>query len=201
MLLVATGNPGKLAEFRRLLRGIEAVSPAERGLEELRVAETGTTFHDNALLKARAFAAASGCVSLADDSGLEVDALGGAPGVTSARYGGDGLDDRGRCRLLLKALAGVPRPERGARFRCCLAAAAPDGRLASAEGVCEGRILEAPAGGGGFGYDPVFFSREAGRGMAELTPGEKGAVSHRGRALRAIRPLLLERFPEIAPGP
>lgn len=201
MLLVATGNPGKLAEFRRLLRGIEAVSPAERGLEELRVAETGTTFHDNALLKARAFAAASGCVSLADDSGLEVDALGGAPGVTSARYGGEGLDDRGRCRLLLKALAGVPRPERGARFRCCLAAAAPDGRLASAEGVCEGRILEAPAGGGGFGYDPVFFSREAGRGMAELTPGEKGAVSHRGRALRAIRPLLLERFPEIAPGP
>ena len=201
MLLVATGNPGKLAEFRRLLRGIEAVSPAERGLEELRVAETGTTFHDNALLKARAFAAASGCVSLADDSGLEVDALGGAPGVTSARYGGEGLDDRGRCRLLLKALAGVPRLERGARFRCCLVAAAPDGRLASVEGVCEGRILEAPAGGGGFGYDPVFFSREAGRGMAELTPGEKGAVSHRGRALRAIRPLLLERFPEIAPGP
>lgn len=201
MVLIATGNPGKLAEFRRLLSGIEAVSPAERGLEELQVAETGATFHDNALLKARAFAAASGCVSLADDSGLEVDALGGAPGVTSARYGGEGLDDLGRCRLLLRALAGVPRRERGARFRCCLVAAAPDGRLAAAEGVCEGRILEAPAGGGGFGYDPVFYSREAGRGMAELSPGEKGAVSHRGRALRAIRPLLLERFPEIAARP
>ena len=201
MVLVATGNPGKLAEFRRLLGGIATVSPAELGLEGLRVAETGSTFHDNALLKARAYAGASGRVSLADDSGLEVDALGGAPGVTSARYGGEGLDDGGRCRLLLRALAGVPRGERGARFRCCLVAAAPDGRTAAAEGVCEGRILEAPAGGGGFGYDPVFHSHEAGRGMAELSPGEKGAVSHRGRALRAIRPLLLERFPEIAARP
>ena len=201
MVLIATGNPGKLAEFRRLLRGIETVSPAERGLQDLRVAETGATFHDNALLKARAYAEASRCVSLADDSGLEVDALGGGPGVTSARYGGEGLDDEDRCRLLLRALAGVPPAERGARFRCCLVAAAPDGRLAAAEGVCEGRILEAPAGGGGFGYDPVFFSLEAGRGMAELSPGEKGAVSHRGRALRAIRPLLLERFPEVVSGP
>ena len=201
MVLIATGNPGKLAEFRRLLRGIETVSPAERGLEDLRVAETGATFHDNALLKARAYAEAFGCVSLADDSGLEVDALGGGPGVTSARYGGEGLDDGGRCRLLLRALAGVPGPRRGARFRCCLVASAPDGRLAAAEGVCEGRILEAPAGDGGFGYDPVFFSLDAGRAMAELSPGEKGAVSHRGRALRAIRPLLLERFPEIAGRP
>ena len=198
MVLVATGNPGKLAEFRRLLSGIATVSPADRGLHGLRVAETGATFHDNALLKARAFAEASGCVSLADDSGLEVDALGGAPGVASARYGGEGLDDGGRCRLLLQALAGVPRRERGARFRCCLVAAAPDGRLATADGVCEGRILEAPAGAGGFGYDPVFFAREAGRGLAELNADEKGAVSHRGRALRAIRPRLLERFPEVA---
>lgn len=201
MVLIATGNPGKLAEFRRLLRGIRTVSPAERGLEGLKVAETGSTFHDNALLKARAFAEASGHVSLADDSGLEVDALGGAPGVTSARYGGEGLDDAVRCRLLLRVLAGVPRPERGARFRCCLVAAAPDGRTATAEGVCEGRILEAPVGRGGFGYDPVFHSLEAGRGMAELSADEKGAISHRGRALGAIRPLLLERFPEIAARP
>ena len=201
MVLIATGNPGKLAEFRRLLRGIRTVSPAERGLEGLKVAETGSTFHDNALLKARAFAEASGHVSLADDSGLEVDALGGAPGVTSARYGGEGLDDAVRCRLLLRVLAGVPRPERGARFRCCRVAAAPAGRTATAEGVCEGRILEAPVGRGGFGYDPVFHSLEAGRGMAELSADEKGAISHRGRALGAIRPLLLERFPEIAARP
>lgn len=201
MVLVATGNPGKLAEFRRLLRGIRTVSPAERGLQGLNVAETGSTFHENALLKARAWADASGLVSLADDSGLEVDALSGAPGVLSARYGGEGLDDGGRCRLLLRALDGVPPRERGARFRCCLAAAAPDGRLATAEGVCEGRILEAPVGRGGFGYDPVFHAAEAGRGMAELSADEKGAISHRGRALNAIRPLLLERFPEIADRP
>ena len=201
MVLVATGNPGKLAEFRRLLRGIRTVSPAERGLQGLSVAETGSTFRENALLKARAWAEASGLVSLADDSGLEVDALGGAPGVLSARYGGEGLDDGGRCRRLLRALDGIPPRERGGRFRCCLAAASPDGRLATAEGVCEGRILEAPMGRGGFGYDPVFFAAEAGRGMAELSADEKGAISHRGRALGAIRPLLLERFPEIAGRP
>ena len=201
MVLIATGNPGKLAEFRRLLSGIETVSPAERGLEALQVAETGATFHDNALLKARAFAAASGCVSLADDSGLEVDALGGAPGVTSARYGGEASTT--------SAAAGGccgPWPASPARSAAPASAAAswprpPTGGWPRPRGVCEGRILEAPAGGGGFGYDPVFYSREAGRGMAELSPAEKGAVSHRGRALRAIRPLLLERFPEIAARP
>lgn len=197
-LLVATGNPGKLSEFRRLLDGIPVCSPLDMGLADLSVNENGDTFHDNALLKARAFAEASGCVSLADDSGLEVDALGGRPGVQSARYGGPDLDDGGRCQRLLSALAGVPQPERGARFVCCLVAAAPDGRCADATGTCEGRILERSVGTGGFGYDPVFYVPECGRGMAELSADEKGAISHRGRALRAIRPRLLATFPELA---
>jgi XTP/dITP diphosphohydrolase len=199
-LLVATGNPGKLSEFRRLLRGIEILSPQEAGGESLSVPETGATFHDNALLKARAFAEATGLVSLADDSGLQVDALGGGPGVYSARYGGPDLDDAGRCRQLLRDLDGVPADERGARFRCCLVGIAADGRCVAAEGVCEGRILEACRGQGGFGYDPVFWVAEIGRAMAELRADEKDAVSHRGRALRAIQPDLLRVFPEVGAG-
>lgn len=197
VLLVATANAGKLAEFRLLLAGLRILSPPQAGIAGLAVAEVGQSFADNALLKARAFAAASGLVSLADDSGLEVDALGGRPGILSARYGGPGLDDAGRCRRLLAELSAVPEERRGARFRCCLAAVAPDGRTARAEGVCAGRILERPAGAGGFGYDPLFFSADGGRSMAQLTPEEKSAISHRGRALRAIRPLLLSTFPEL----
>ena len=196
-LLVATGNPGKLAEFRRLLAGIVVLSPADLGVADLCVAETGATFLDNARLKARAFAEAAGCVSLADDSGLEVDALDGRPGVLSARYGGPGLDDAGRCQRLLDELADVPLARRGARFRCCLVAASPDGREVSAEGTSEGHILEHRVGDGGFGYDPVFFASDGGRGMAELSADEKGAISHRGRALRTIRPQLLEVFCEL----
>lgn len=196
-LLVATGNEGKLAEFRDLLAGFRILSPAQVGLVDLAVVEDSATFADNALCKARAFAAASGLISIADDSGLEVDALDGRPGVLSARYGGPGLDDADRWRLLLAELSGVPEAQRGARFRCCLAAVAPDGRTATAEGVCPGRILPGPRGSGGFGYDPVFFSADGGRALAELTAAQKGAVSHRGRALRAIRPHLLATFPEL----
>ncbi|MFH1567609.1 MAG: RdgB/HAM1 family non-canonical purine NTP pyrophosphatase [Gemmatimonadota bacterium] len=196
-LLVATANAGKLREFRDLLAGIEVTSPAALGLS-LRVEETGASFEANARLKAAAFAAAAGAVTLADDSGLEVDRLGGAPGVHSARYGGEGLDDAGRCRLLLQALAGWPDPaERTARFRCVLVAAAPDGRCCQAEGVCEGRIAAAPRGEGGFGYDPLFHLPDHGCTMAELAPGEKSRISHRGQALRALRPRLLATFPEL----
>lgn len=196
-LLVATGNPGKLAEFRDLLRGVDVLSPDEAGVAGLDVDETGDTFHENAALKAAAYCQAAGTISVADDSGLEVDALDGRPGVQSARYGGPELDDEGRYRRLLDELQGVPTPERSARFRCCLVAIAPDGRTVTAAGSCEGHILTAPEGDGGFGYDPVFHVPQYGRSMARLSPDEKGAVSHRGQALRALLPELRRVFPEL----
>lgn len=153
-------------------------------------AETGATYRDNALLKARAAARLTGLPALADDSGLEVDALGGAPGLFSARYGGPGLDDAGRCARLLAALRGVPEGRRTARFRCVIALVDPRGGEHVVEGVAEGRIAEAPRGGGGFGYDPVFYYPPLGRTFAELTDTEKAEVSHRGRAARALRQLL-----------
>jgi len=196
-LLVATGNAGKLREFRRLLDGLEILSPADLSLA-LEVEETGATFEANARLKAEAYAAASGLPALADDSGLEVDALDGAPGVHSARYGGPGLDDGQRLELLLQRLAGQRQPaERTARFRCVLVAVTTDGRHCRAEGVCEGRIASAPMGSGGFGYDPIFYLPHLGRTMAELPAPEKDRISHRGRALRAVRPLLRETFAEL----
>lgn len=196
-LLVATNNPGKLREFRVLLKPISLVAPRNLGLE-LDVEETGQTFAENAALKARAFATAANCLALADDSGLEVDALDGAPGVYSARYGGPVLDDRGRCQLLLNQLHPFADPaRRRARFRCCIVAAAPDGRTCQAVGTCEGFIASAPAGEGGFGYDPLFFVPAYGRTMAQLSPETKNRISHRFRALEAIRPLLLETFPDL----
>jgi XTP/dITP diphosphohydrolase len=198
-LLIATNNPGKRVELQALLAGIELVTPAELGIA-LQVPEDGPSFAANARLKARAFATAAGMVALADDSGLEVDALGGAPGVHSARYGGPGLNDTGRCGLLLDALQPYPRPEdRAARFRCWVTALAPDGRCCEAEGVCEGRIGVAAVGTGGFGYDPVFYLPAHDRTMAELPAELKNQLSHRARAVRAIHPCLLERFPELLP--
>jgi XTP/dITP diphosphohydrolase len=152
--------------------------------------ETADTYAGNALLKARAAVPITGCLVLADDSGLEVDALGGAPGLRSARYGGPGLDDAGRVRLLLDALRAVPANERSARFRCVIALVAPDGREWLVDGTVEGRIAEAPRGCGGFGYDPVFFYPPFGRTLAELTEAEKSRVSHRARAVMAARRLL-----------
>jgi len=196
-LLVATNNPGKLREFRALLEPISIAAPRDMGLE-LEVAETGRTFAENAALKARAFAAAADRIALADDSGLEVDALDGAPGVYSARYGDPQLDDRGRCRLLLDQLRPfADQARRSARFRCCIVATAPDGRTCQATGTCEGFIASAPAGEGGFGYDPLFFVPEYGRTMAQLAPAVKNRISHRALALEAIRPLLLGAFPEL----
>lgn len=196
-LLVATNNPGKVREFRELLSGLCLVTPAELGLD-LQVDENGNTFAANAGLKARAFAEAAGRVALADDSGLEVDALGGAPGVQSARYGGPGLNDQGRYRLLLQALERFPEPAaRRARFRCVVAAAAPDGRFCQAEGTCEGVIAVRPFGTGGFGYDPVFYLPEHDRTMAEVEPTLKNRLSHRAAAVAALRPMLTSTFPEL----
>jgi XTP/dITP diphosphohydrolase len=152
--------------------------------------ETGETYRDNALLKARAAAARTGTLALADDSGIEVDALGGGPGVRSARFGGPGLDDAGRTALLLEQLRGVAAPARTARYRCVIALVWPDGRERTVEGVAEGVIAQTPRGAGGFGYDPVFEDPALGRTFAELIPEEKAAVSHRGRALRAAVALL-----------
>ncbi|MDP6700439.1 MAG: RdgB/HAM1 family non-canonical purine NTP pyrophosphatase, partial [Candidatus Latescibacteria bacterium] len=155
-LLLASNNAGKLRELRALLPGVAIPAPADVDLD-LDVAETGTTFAANAALKARAFAKASGHIALADDSGLEVDALNGAPGVYSARYGGPGLDDEGRYRRLLDELKPFPQSaQRSARFRCAIFACAPDGRHCLTEGTCEGQIAHEPAGDHGFGYDPVF---------------------------------------------
>lgn len=195
-VLIATRNRGKLREYADLLadltaggQPIEWVSLADLGIER-EVEETGTTFEENARLKATAYARESGLLTLADDSGLEVDALGGAPGVHSARYGGPELDDEGRYRLLLEALKDVPEGKRSARFRCVVAITTPEGELHTAEGTCEGRIAREPKGEHGFGYDPVFVVEEYGRTMAELGPEVKNRVSHRARALEAIRPML-----------
>ena len=199
-LLIATNNPGKVRELRRLLDGcgFELVTPNEAGLA-LDVEETGMTYEENAVLKARAFANASGILALADDSGIEVDALDGAPGLFSARFGGPGLDDEARTALLLERLSGVPAPRRTARYRAVVALVAPGSSAASPaapaaapqlfEGVQEGSIADAPRGTGGFGYDPVFLV-DGDRTQAELGAAEKDAISHRGKAVRAARSYL-----------
>jgi XTP/dITP diphosphohydrolase len=152
--------------------------------------ETGKTYAENALIKARAGALATGVIALADDSGIEVDALDGGPGLYSARFGGHGLDDAGRTALLLERMRGVPTEHRTARFRCVIAIVEPGGREQLVEGVVEGRIAEAPRGVGGFGYDPVFFHPPLGGTFGELPPDVKHRVSHRGVAARAARTLL-----------
>ena len=183
--VLATHNPGKLREMGDILRGlgVEVVSPADVGCH-VEVEETGATFAENAMLKAKAVCAASGLPAIADDSGLCVDALGGAPGVYSARYGGEGLDDAGRYRLLLSNLRG--QPTRAAHFACAIACAFPNGDTLTAEGRCDGAIAYAPMGEGGFGYDPVFLVPEKAKTFGQVTAEEKSAISHRGRALQAF---------------
>jgi XTP/dITP diphosphohydrolase len=192
-VVLATANRGKLAEFRQLLApaGVEMLPQSQFGIEPPE--ETGGTFEANALLKARHAARLSGLPALADDSGLEVDALGGGPGVHSARYAGAQADDAANIAKLLAALDGVPSADRVARFRCVIALVrdADDVAPLIASGCWEGRILEAPRGSGGFGYDPVFLDVASGRSAAQLAPEDKNRRSHRGRALHA----LLERWP------
>jgi len=191
VLVLATLNPAKGRELVALLGAVPfeirllADVPGARLPEE-----TGATYADNALAKARTAAELTGALALGDDSGLEVDALDGAPGLYTARFGGPGLDDQGRRELLLERLRGVPPARRPARFRCVIALAGPARAEKVVEGVAEGVIAEAPRGSGGFGYDPVFFYPPLGRTFAELSDEEKARVSHRGLALAAARRLL-----------
>ena len=183
--VLATHNPGKLKEMGAILArfGVEVVSPKDLGLT-VDVEETGTTFAENAMLKAKAICAAAQLPAIADDSGLCVDALNGGPGVYSARYGGEGLDDKGRYTLLLNSLRG--QTTRAAHFACAIACAFPNGDTLTAEGRCDGTIAFAPMGEGGFGYDPVFFVPEKAKTFGQLTAEEKSAISHRGRALESF---------------
>jgi XTP/dITP diphosphohydrolase len=186
-LLIATNNAHKITEFRRLLSnlGLSIVTPADQDLY-LDVDESGITFEDNARLKARAFCEASGLPSLADDSGIEVDALEGRPGVYSARYGGDLLDDEGKVRLLLAEMDEIPDRQRTCHYRVALVLAWPDGTENVAEGVCTGTLGREPLGLNGFGYDPVFRIPRFGKTIAELAPEQKDAISHRGQAVRLM---------------
>lgn len=192
-LLVATHNQGKVREYRELLADLplEVTYLDAEGIT-LEVEETGTTFEENAVLKASTYARLSGLWTWADDSGLQVDALGGAPGVYSARYAGEGATDKDRYRKLLDALTGVPWEQRTARFRCTVALATPEGVVRTADGKCEGVIAFGPAGENGFGYDPVFYMPEANATMAQLPPDTKNQISHRARASQEALVLLRE---------
>lgn len=186
-IVVATGNDHKAEEFRRLLApmGIKAVSQREAGVTGT-AEETGATFEENARIKARAAAKASGEAAVGDDSGLCVDALGGAPGIYSARYAGPGAADADRIAKLLEELRDVPAPKRTAKFVCALCCVLPGGGEIAVRGECAGSIAAAPAGSDGFGYDPVFIESSTGKTFAELNGAEKDALSHRGRAMRLL---------------
>lgn len=196
-LLVASGNKKKLKELQELAVGlpVEVVSPADLGRPLPDVVEDGATFAENAAKKALAFARAFDMPAIADDSGLCVDALGGAPGVHSARYSGEepapDRDERNNAKLL-RALEHVPAALRGAAFHCALCVAFPDGETAIVEERWPGQVAFSPRGGNGFGYDPLFLLPSFGKTSAELTPEEKQRMSHRGRAMRAMRPVLAE---------
>lgn len=192
-LLLATNNKGKLEELRELLASspFDLVSPADVGLE-LDVQESGKTYATNARLKARAFASASGLHTLADDSGLEVDALGGAPGVLSSRYAGPGASDSQRVAFLLSKIEDVTWEKRMAAFRCVMAIAAPSGEIKTSSGSCKGIITLFPQGDNGFGYDPIFYVPEFKKTMAELPPEIKNHISHRAKAAAGARKILLE---------
>lgn len=185
-MVLASKNPKKMKEMNEILSGmgVEVCLQSDVGID-IDVEETGTTFEENSLLKAKAVMEASGLPAIADDSGLCVDALNGAPGVYSARYGGDGLDDTGRYRLLL---ANMPRgAARTAKFVSVITCCFPGGEVLTARGECPGTIAFAPMGEGGFGYDPVFFLPKLKKTFAQLTAEEKNAISHRGLALEAFQ--------------
>ncbi len=187
-LLVATNNPGNLREFQTLLAdvGIAITSPAAEGIH-LDVEETGNTYLENATIKALAFARSSGLPTVADDSGLEIDALGGRPGVNSARFGGPGATDRDRLLLVLNLLAQVPLEQRTARFRAVVVLAKAEGVIVYSEGITEGIVSFAPEGSRGFGYDPIFYLPRYGRTMAQIPPSVKNRLSHRARAIRKLK--------------
>ena len=187
-VVLASHNPHKLVEIREILQplGIDVVLESELEVA-VEVEETGTTFAENAYLKAKAVMEATGLPALADDSGIAVKALGGAPGIYSARYGGDPtLDDWGRLQLLLQNTAQVPDGQRQAKFVAAIALVYPDGRQIAVQGEVHGELLRQPVGEGGFGYDPIFYYPPAGKSFAQLTAEEKNQVSHRARALRSL---------------
>ena len=185
-IVLASHNPGKMKEMSTILAryGVELVLQSELGVN-IEVEETGVTFRENALLKAHAVMKATGMPAISDDSGLMVDALNGAPGVYTARYGGEGLTDVDRYPLLLSALVG--QTNRAAHFYSCIACVFPTGETLTAQGVCDGTIAFAPIGEDGFGYDPIFFVPALRKTFAQMTPEEKNTVSHRAKALAAFR--------------
>jgi XTP/dITP diphosphohydrolase len=190
-LLLASQNPGKLAEMRQLVKGLpfRVVGPVDLGILDA-PEETGTSFMENAVLKARHYAQRSGLLTVADDSGLSVDALDGGPGLYSSRFGGEGATDADRNRLLLEKLAGVPSAKRGARFTSAVAAVRDGTVLFQTEASVEGRIAEATRGPNGFGYDPLFFYPAFGGTFGEVEPEKKARVSHRGQAFARLREFL-----------
>ena len=198
-LLLATTNRHKLEEYRAIFSDLPftLLSPYDVHLD-IHVEETGTTFAENAELKARTYAQASGLLALADDSGLEIDALGGAPGVYSARFAGQETSYKERFRLILGRLRDLPMEQRAARFRCVIAIAEPAGYCRLVEGVIEGVIADNPRGNYGFGYDPIFLVPELGKTTAELAPEQKNRISHRGRAAQKAR-VLLANWPSSPP--
>ncbi len=199
-LLLATKNPAKVREYTRLLEGVpyEIVTLADEGIYQV-VDETGKTLEENATLKAKSYACQSNLLALADDSGLEVDALGGEPGALSARFAGEGASDSERIDYLLAKLTGIPWEERTARFRCLIAIASPQGEVELCQGECRGIIAFEPKGENGFGYDPIFYLHQLEKTMAELTMDKKNEVSHRGQAARKARRVLERRLAGIKP--
>jgi XTP/dITP diphosphohydrolase len=184
--VLATSNPGKLGEIREILSPLPLAIRPLSDFPGVVLPEEGADYEENAIAKAKAAAHFSDRVALADDSGLEVSCLGGAPGPLSARYGGPGLDDAGRVDALLEALANCSGEQRRARFVCIAALATPEGDIVTARGECAGHILDAPRGRSGFGYDPVFLVEGIGRAMAELSGSEKNQISHRASAFGAL---------------
>ncbi|HEY3991481.1 MAG TPA: XTP/dITP diphosphatase [Ktedonobacteraceae bacterium] len=190
-LLLATTNEHKLDEFRVIFRDLPFTLLSLRDVQiDMDVEETGTTFAENAILKAQAYAKAANMLTLADDSGIEIDALGGAPGVYSARFAGRDATYEERFRIIFERLHDVPSSERTARFRCAIALTEPSGYMRVVEGTIEGVIAEDARGENGFGYDPIFLVPEFGKTTAEMTPAEKNRISHRGRAAEAARHIL-----------
>ncbi len=190
-LIFATGNKDKMKEIRMILAdsGYEILSMKEAGIEA-DIVEDGKTFEENAVIKAKAISKLAGCLVLADDSGLEVDAMNGAPGIYSARFEGVDTPYSIKNKIIMDKLEGLPEEKRTARFVCAIAAAWPDGRIETRRGTIEGRIAHEPAGENGFGYDPIFYVPEYGKTTAQLDPEEKNKISHRGKALRMIKEVL-----------
>lgn len=194
-IIVATTNEGKMKEFRKLLasENVEVLSMKEAGID-IDIDENGTTFEENAAIKAKTVCAVANTICLADDSGLVIDYLGGEPGIYSARYLGHDTPYEEKNRIIIERLKGIEEEKRTARFVCAVAAALPNGTVMTVTDTMEGQIADKPAGCGGFGYDPIFFYPPKGITSAEMTPDEKNAVSHRGKALRRMNAFLREEI-------